>query len=53
MPYCASKDFGTLLDKILHEPYDFEKLEAFRREFVETCDENNVARIVNLIYQYL
>ena len=53
MPYCASKDFGTLLDKILHEPYDFEKLEAFRREFVETCDENNVARIVYLIFSKL
>ncbi|MGN0479730.1 MAG: CDP-glycerol glycerophosphotransferase family protein, partial [Hominenteromicrobium sp.] len=53
MPHCASKDFGTLLHKILNEPYDFEKLEAFRREFVETCDRNNVARIVNLIFRYM
>lgn len=53
MPHCASKDFRTLLDKIQHEPYDYEKLEAFRREFVETCDKNNVVRIVNLIFKNL
>lgn len=50
MPQCASKDAEMLMDKIVHEPYDFEKLEAFRREFVETCDRSNVTRIVNLVF---
>lgn len=53
MPHCASKDFGAILDKILHEPYDFEKLEAFRKEFVETNDTNNVRRIVTLVLRYM
>ncbi len=53
MPHCASKDFTVLLDQILHEPYDFQKLEAFRAQFVETKDKHNVDRIVNLIVQYL
>ena len=53
MPHCASKDFGVLLEKILHEPYDFEKLEAFRAQFVETNDRHNVDRIVNLVLRYM
>ena len=53
MPHCASKDFGVLLEKILHEPYDYEKLEAFRAQFVETNDRHNVDRIVNLVLRYM
>ena len=53
MPHCASKDFGVLLEKILHEPYDFEKLEAFRAQFVETNDKHNVDRIVQLVLRYM
>ena len=38
---------------ILHTPYDYEKLTAFRKEFVETDDTNNTQRCVDLIMTFL
>lgn len=53
MPHCASREFRPLLEKILHEPYDFDKLDAFRADFVETYDTENIARVTDLIFEHI
>ena len=53
MPHCAFTKAEPLVDSILHTPYDYEKLTAFRKEFVETDDTNNTQRCVDLIMTFL
>lgn len=53
MPHCAFTKAEPLVDCILHTPYDYEKLTAFRKEFVETDDTNNTQRCVDLIMTFL
>ena len=53
MPHCAFTKAEPLVDCILHTPYDYEKLTAFRKEFVETDDANNTQRCVDLIMTFL
>ena len=53
MPHCAFKNADDLINSVLHTPYDFEKLAAFRKEFVETDDTNNTARVADLIMTLL
>lgn len=53
MPHCAFTKAEPLLNSILHTPYDYEKLAAFRKEFVETDDTKNTQRCASLILDYL